>query len=128
MWQTGTISRVQFGLPFFQSSISQMHGDSHASFVSANQVEYYFANNTFGYRHEKTYHSQGDKSEFAVTCVFDSHFVIDQFMLSTDELVSLDKSSLLEFTPSGSNTTFNVPQLLTLMKALQLNEVLLEFS
>ena len=116
----GTISRVQFGLLFSQSSPSQMIIDEHA-------VEYHFANNTLGNHHEQ-FSTQGGTSKFAVTCVFEAQYVIDQFILSTDELVSLDKSSLLEFTPPGSNTIFNVQQLLALMKALQLNEVLLQFS
>jgi hypothetical protein len=61
---------------------------------------------------------------FTVTSVFDGDYVINSFGLSTDELVSLDKSSLLEFRPTGSSTTFFVPQLLSLMKELQLRELL----
>ena len=61
---------------------------------------------------------------FTVTSVFDGDYVINTFNLSTDELVSLDKASLLEFRPTGSSTTFFVPQLLSLMKELQIRELL----
>ena len=61
---------------------------------------------------------------FTVTSVYDGNYVIDTFQLSTDELVSFDNSSLSEFRPAGSSTTFFVPQLLSFMKELQLVELL----
>jgi hypothetical protein len=63
--------------------------------------------------------------QFVVTSVYENDFVIDEFELSTDELVSLNKSSLREWRPTGSNTTFQVEELLAFMKDLQLRELLL---
>ena len=61
---------------------------------------------------------------FTVTSVYDGNYVIDSFQLSTDELVSFDNSSLSEYRPTASSTTFYVPQLLSLMKDLQLRQLL----
>ena len=64
---------------------------------SSKQISYYFSNRN----------STEDISSdhFIVTSVYEDDFVIDEFELSTDELVSFNKSSLVEWNPTGSNTT-----------------------
>lgn len=69
---------------------------------------------------------ESSSDHFIVTSVYENDFVVDEFELSTDDLVSLNKSSLSEWRPTGSNTTFNVEELLTFMKDLQLRELLLK--
>ena len=59
-----------------------------------------------------------------MTSVYTEDFVISEFSISTDELVALNKSSLVEWRPTGSNTTFYVVELLAYMKDLQLRELL----
>ena len=83
---------------------------------SSKQISYYFSNRN----------STEDISSdhFIVTSVYEDDFVIDEFELSTDELVSFNKSSLVEWNPTGSNTTFHVKELLEFMKDVQLRELL----
>lgn len=76
----------------------------------------------------RTQPESGSSDVFTVTSIYDGNYVIDTFQLSTDELVSFDNSSLSEFRPTGSSTTFFVPQLLSFMKELQLVELLKRIS
>ena len=105
-----------------------------ATAKKSKHIKYYFSNRNASTTSSLVAGGVGSTTEvelpkttsdqFVVTSVYEDDFVIDEFELSTDELVSLDKSSLVEWRPTGSNTTFRVKELLMFMKDLQLRELM----
>ena len=135
----GTISYVDFGGGILFTQLQGQSRKKRNAKKLDKDISYYFSNRKSTAALFKGGDGGGSSSgggggegeqkgagsdHFVVTSVLDNDFVIDEFELSTDELVALNKSSLVEWRPTGSNTTFRVTELLAYMKDLQLRELL----
>ena len=121
----GAISKIDFGNGILRKALQHAGGRSNSTKMFDKDIKFYFSNRSAATAGTtKTSKKKTGSDHFIVTSVYTEDFVISEFSISTDELVALNKSSLVEWRPTGSNTTFYVVELLAYMKDLQLRELL----